>query len=802
MHETTYFEGDGTESSPFRISSEDDLIRMRDLVNEGDPISWCYFVQTDDIDLSSTGPSAYADDWEPIGVMRSGHYFYGDYDGSGHTIANVRMASADCGALFGDLRGSIRNLGISSGLISGDTVSGIAYRVEDYASVVNCFNGATISGDRAAAGIVYSNLGKVLHCWNTGAVTCREGHVGGIVYESTGTALGGVSIGVQATPFDDVEHESAPRTYATLKDASEKIGLAYVGLLNYIVSPECGSVDVVIWTDGESPCFLGLWDSSSRFVPLVVRELLATHAQLVLLLIACFVMLVVCVSKYSRARGKSEQEEVPTRTEKLSLSVPKRTYIFRLMSVGLFLALLCAGVIGATRVLLPSQVEAISLREYRNQPKGSVDVLNIGSSRAGCSVDISILWNEYGLATYSMWSSSQTFWDAYYSIVDAIEANQPSLVLLEARALQYENKYLYPGPQLLNLVGVQNPITKISHVRTSLPQNDWLDYIFDLPVYHMRFSEITKEDYSSYEQGVYKGSLPLYGYYSLPEANEGSITLTAKKGSAKEETYLHAIIQLLKSKDIPLTIYAAPSIDYYSCQPFYNRVAQIAAEEGVDFYDCNIENPTVSFSPANYFSDGYHLNTTGAREVSHLIGQHLRSVYSLENHRGNSHYASWDKYQRVFENGYLAEITKLADWFAELKRDGRQLLLVGHWVDGVAYGSFADVAKGVGAGSLVPLASSWRNSEACLWFVDSTSNALNDTVEPLENYSVVLGSHALSYAKSSDGKPMLLDGNKPVLGLGDTSILAVVYDPTTDELVDVVRFEGNLASPNMVREDV
>ena len=163
------FAGNGTQASPYLISSVNDLEHFRDLVNAGESFAYRYFKQIEDLDLQSIG------NWTPIGVHGSGNYFQGNYDGGGHSLSNLyciwtaqdEMSNV---GLFGYLSGEVRNLGIESGQIEGVYVGSIASDGSTDAVIINCYNKANIMGERAG-GIVDNFGGSVLFCFNMGEVT-------------------------------------------------------------------------------------------------------------------------------------------------------------------------------------------------------------------------------------------------------------------------------------------------------------------------------------------------------------------------------------------------------------------------------------------------------------------------------------------------------------------------------------------------------------------------------------------------------------------------------------------------------
>ena len=161
----------GDKSNPCRIKNKKDLEKFRDEVNKGKSFKGRYFLQTKDIDLQNV-------EWMPIGIYGSKKYFEGTYDGGGHVIQNLNISKEDPDkkayvGFFGVLNGTVKNLGIESGNITGDRAGSIAcFSGSENAIIINCYNKANVTGKYRAGGIA-DNFGEgtIINCINEGTVT-------------------------------------------------------------------------------------------------------------------------------------------------------------------------------------------------------------------------------------------------------------------------------------------------------------------------------------------------------------------------------------------------------------------------------------------------------------------------------------------------------------------------------------------------------------------------------------------------------------------------------------------------------
>ena len=156
--------GNGTKENPYKISAADDLNTLSELVNSGIEFDGSYFIQTDDIDLSKFTS------FIPIGTFNSSYSFKGVYNGLNHKIFNLNidgfngLQHPNVG-LFGILSGTVCNLGIESGKITGACIGSIAsHSGSNKAKIFNCYNKADIIGENRAGGIADNFTGGDIIC--------------------------------------------------------------------------------------------------------------------------------------------------------------------------------------------------------------------------------------------------------------------------------------------------------------------------------------------------------------------------------------------------------------------------------------------------------------------------------------------------------------------------------------------------------------------------------------------------------------------------------------------------------------
>jgi hypothetical protein len=180
---TRYAGGDGI-TEPYEIR---DLGNWIDAVNS--PADWGRrFILTADINLASQvytqAPIAYC--MHPNAYTYQGTPFTGDFDGNGHSLANLTISASDRNfiGLFGSLGpgGQVRNLSIENAQIRGVWYAGILAGYIHTGTISNCSVNGSAIGEKMIGGLAGHNLsGVITRCHANVTVKSIISDSGGLV---------------------------------------------------------------------------------------------------------------------------------------------------------------------------------------------------------------------------------------------------------------------------------------------------------------------------------------------------------------------------------------------------------------------------------------------------------------------------------------------------------------------------------------------------------------------------------------------------------------------------------------------
>jgi len=223
------------ESTYYQINNAEELAWFAEHVNSSDGADGKNKVNAilnGDIDLNSK-------EWTPIGTKD----YLGDFNGNGYKLLNLKVSSK---GLFSINSGTIRNLTIASGTLNSTIANFGSFAGENKGFILNCKNQANVTSSSTnvgglvgmnrgtiinsinngvvssesiaknvyASGIAGRTLGKVIKCYNTGAIISTENKV-----RIAGISIGGSIINCYNT--GKIESSQSTNNYAVANNSTD-----------------------------------------------------------------------------------------------------------------------------------------------------------------------------------------------------------------------------------------------------------------------------------------------------------------------------------------------------------------------------------------------------------------------------------------------------------------------------------------------------------------------------------------------------------------------------------------------------
>lgn len=302
------------------------------------------------------------------------------------------------------------------------------------------------------------------------------------------------------------------------------------------------------------------------------------------------------------------------------------------------------------------------------QPEDSVDVVFMGTSHVHCGVNTGLLWDKYGIAAYDYSGAEQPLWMTYYYIKELYKYQKPEVIVLDMYGpARYKEDYQYDWIGE-NIHGMKFSMNKLAMLSASMETAKIPQYFPSFTVYHNRYDDLDKDDFDSFfwnskSKEAFKGYTPYWN--RRPQKKQEIFTQDTDGLTEKSEYYLKKIIQYVKDQGSELVLIAVPYIVTNEDKKTYNRVTEIAAEEGLIFINYNEYCTDMGLDFETDFNDDSHLNYWGSCKFTDYLGGFLDSYDRVPDRRGQEGYESWEEHAHLvleelenFENGTLEELER------------------------------------------------------------------------------------------------------------------------------------------------
>lgn len=278
--------------------------------------------------------------------------------------------------------------------------------------------------------------------------------------------------------------------------------------------------------------------------------------------------------------------------------------------------------------------------------ENSLDVLFMGSSHMLNGVSPMQLWEETGIPSHDLGQNGQVLPVTYYHLMEALEHQTPRLVVLDVYKVVQDSLTDSSAALHDTLDYMPFGLPKLRLVRDLLPEEERVDYLLDIIVYHTRWKQLSPDDFQPADP-TGKGARTLF--YEAPPDPDWSIIPESQTAQPVEVAlqYLEKIVRLCRERGVELLLvalpYTTPANDDMNRQAVINGVRDYAEQWGVPFVNLLYHADEMGFDFAADMADVQHVNWRGVAKVTTWLGQYLKSHYDLPDRRGEEAYQDWNE---------------------------------------------------------------------------------------------------------------------------------------------------------------
>ena len=303
-----------------------------------------------------------------------------------------------------------------------------------------------------------------------------------------------------------------------------------------------------------------------------------------------------------------------------------------------------------------------------------VDAIVYGSSHAACTVNNGLLWENYGIASYTLSAGNQTVDGIYYFMRETFKVNKPKIALVETYTLgldSFELKPLY-RTVLTTKWSLYYPFYILKHAHDLNYSREFTEeLLLRMPIVHSRYNELDRADFINenfYNRG-YQGSnenTPI----SRPVYTDDRAEIPAIC-----QYYLDEMVKLCKKNGVQLVFFNAPYEASEEDVAMQNSILDFANANDIPYIGFIHNDDEYGINYDTDFREFSHLNDTGANKVTTVLGEYMEENYDMTDRRDYAGYDDWnthvdflydkqDKYRLYEQNtlpDYLNYLSSLKD---------------------------------------------------------------------------------------------------------------------------------------------
>ncbi len=169
--------------------------------------------------------------------------------------------------------------------------------------------------------------------------------------------------------------------------------------------------------------------------------------------------------------------------------------ILRAVRAAVFLFVLALMILGLDKSLKLIQEDNLCPRYYE-YPKDTFDVAFLGASLVMYGIYPVEMYDEYGIASYSLTTGNQSIEASYYLAKEVIEKDHPSLIVLDCSFASSDEKKM--EPQYIHYITDTMPYlnkNRLDIIRNLAITDDYKPLLFPLIAFHSRWQELTYGDF-------------------------------------------------------------------------------------------------------------------------------------------------------------------------------------------------------------------------------------------------------------------------------------------------------------------
>ena len=311
---------------------------------------------------------------------------------------------------------------------------------------------------------------------------------------------------------------------------------------------------------------------------------------------------------------------------------------------------------------------------FFSMPRDTVDVLMLGTSHVYCSFIPKQIYEESGITSASLATSSQSYQNSYWLLKETLKRQKPEVVILDIHPIAtYSNEEEEKARlHLTSGISIMPDLSINKYLAFRDISNVGYGFSVDMSIYDAYGFLEYKNEYDRVDGNIWEvinvfinpiSEHKTLGFYAtdtifpLEEIHPYVIDIEQRDiYDTVGFEYLNKIFDLLQENDIELLLTRAPYDADRECESAYVQAFEWAEENDIPIIDYFELIDEIEINLATDFKDRDHLNYLGAKKATAYLTNYLVENYDLTDHRGDKKYWVWEEVE--FDYGEVENTIK------------------------------------------------------------------------------------------------------------------------------------------------
>lgn len=274
------------------------------------------------------------------------------------------------------------------------------------------------------------------------------------------------------------------------------------------------------------------------------------------------------------------------------------------------------------------------LKAVHNYPN-SFNAIIVGPSTGVFNIQGQELYEKYGISTVSVSTGAQPTFLSYYILLEALEYQNPEVVIFDAANLVYNENEIY------GFVKAKNPVHYVLDEFNSVlikyealqeasqyyENIDYWSYFSKFYAHHTSWKNLTKKHFTTTNKSGANGNRVAFGIMEDVEDvylnGEKEEDIVLPEHNLK---YFDKIVELCKEKNVELIL----TTSYADLTKGEEReLIKLSEEYNLDYLNINEHREDIGFDINISINDSSHLNLYAAIQWTDYLGQYLVDNYEF-----------------------------------------------------------------------------------------------------------------------------------------------------------------------------